>query len=193
MMKINIIMILLLGIIFPISSYAWDCDTNCTEETRVCTTVINKKICTPPEPSAYATCMAVKANSCAEREANNLIKNTSSVFWGEAGRGAYPVAATAMLSRNPVFEPLDPLQMDFLSRFFDVGFLSQIRVHYFASLMDMIGIQPFNFNIINSHTEAQTFGQDIFVAGPKRSPDVSIPPDPCELFPHFVLNERSSI
>jgi hypothetical protein len=167
---------IILGLLFScglysVNSYAWDCDTNCTEETRVCTTTIFGKICTPPEPTAYATCMTIKANSCAAREAENLFKNASSVFWGEAGRGGYPVAATAMLSRNPVFEPLDPLQMDFLSRFFDVGFLSQLRIHYYASLMDMIGVQPFTFNIINSHTEAQTFGADIYVAGPKRSPD----------------------
>jgi hypothetical protein len=167
---------IILGLLFSCglysaNSYAWDCDTNCTEETRVCTTTIFGKICTPPEPTAYATCMTIKANSCAAREAENLFKNASSVFWGEAGRGGYPVAATAMLSRNPVFEPLDPLQMDFLSRFYDVGFLSQLRIHYYASLMDMIGVQPFNINILKTHTGAQTYGDDIYVTGPKLSPD----------------------
>jgi hypothetical protein len=170
-MKGIILGLLVLGSLHSVNSYAWDCDTNCTDETRVCTKIFGHKVCTPPEPTSYATCMTIKANSCAAREAENLFKNASSVVWGEAGRGGYPVAATAMASRNPVFEPLDSSQMDFLSRFFDVGFLSQLRIHYFASLMDMIGIQPFNIDILKTHTRAQTYGDDIYVTGPKLSPD----------------------
>jgi hypothetical protein len=170
-MKGVILGLLFLGSLYSVNSYAWDCDTNCTEETSVCIRVFGHKVCTPPEPTSYATCMTIKANSCAQREAENLFKNASSVVWGEAGRGGYPVAATSMASRNPLFERIDPEQMDFLGRFFDVGFLSQLRIHYNASLMDMVGVQPFIMNLLNSQTGGQTYGDDIYIPGPKHSPD----------------------
>lgn len=165
---------LLVGLLAAASvpaAYAWDCDTNCYDELRICKKVFGKKLCTPPEPTSLAACTTVKNHSCAVRDAKNFFNNASAAAWGAAGAVGYPATAADMAARHLAWQNLMPEQIQFLSKYHSVETLAQIRVHYYATLADAIGQQPLVIRRSQSGSSGQTFGYDIYIVGPDRGMD----------------------
>jgi len=71
-----------------------------------------------------------------------------------------------MENRHTSFKGLNTTEMKFFKKHFDPAWLTKVRLHWGAQLMDKIGEQPFMISVGNSL--AQTYGFDIYVRAKSR-------------------------
>ena len=85
--------------------------------------------------------------------------------WGAAGSGAYRASAEVMLMRNPPARRLDEQQRQQLRPYFG-DLVDQVAVHYDSMMMDKWNIMGKEYNFSGVDTIAQTFCDNIYIAGP---------------------------
>ena len=64
--------LIVFSMLFSANGFAYDCNSDCTAESRVCRKIWGKEVCTPPEPTIFTACSIQKAASCKnwEKEEN---------------------------------------------------------------------------------------------------------------------------